>query len=207
MKYLKLLLGIFYKFLKNIINLINKPYATYRKLAIEGNIFNLILIFIFIALYFFLVSPIKTHSLHPFIITLKTYRLFTVTFFSYVMVCIFLYVLGKLMSHQVSFKSIAICWGFSLVPTLFWFFATSFFYVFLPPPRQATFLGHLFSVVFVAFSIALLFWKAILYYLTLRFALRFDLLKILGVSLIFVPALFAYSVWLYFLGIFKVPFL
>lgn len=186
--------------------MINEPYKTYRRLVNE-DVYQLILIFGFIAIYFFLVSPLKTHSLHPFLVTVKASKLFTTVFLTYLMICGLLFVLGRYLSDKIKLKSILIAWGYSLIPTLLWFLTTSFFYVFLPPPRHATIPGKIFSVVFVAFSIALLFWKALLYYLTLRFALRLDLFKIMGVSLILIPTLFAYSVWLFQIGIFKVPFI
>jgi hypothetical protein len=193
-------------FVKNFIGIINQPYATYRKI-VKSDPYQLFFIFTLIAGYFSAVSPIKTRSLHPLLLTASTSRMFTIALTSYILICLTILVLGKVFKSESNLKAVMLAWGYSLFPTLIWFLVTTFFYVVLPPPRQQTILGNLFSVVFIAFSLSLFFWKGLLYYLTLRFALRLSLQKIIAVSVMFIPLIFGYSVFLYKMGIFKVPFI
>ena len=194
-----------FRFLFNVFGSIQSPYATYRKIVSEDP-YQLIIIFALIAGYFFLVSPLKLHTLHPFLLTINASRLFTTVMCLYLGICFLLLGLGKLLGSQPALRGVLMAWGYSLIPTLIWFFTTSVMYVFLPPPRTETILGRGFSLLYLTFSLSLFFWKGILYYLTLRFALKFDLTKIILASLIFFPLLGATSYFLYTLGIFKVPF-
>lgn len=196
----------FIQLLRNIWGSIHKPYTTYRAVTSEDPI-QLVFIFIFIGMYFFFISPLKLHTLHPFFLTINTYRLFTVTLTSYLLICGLFMLLGKLFKSSVSLRGINLAWGYSLIPTLIWFFTTSLFYLLLPPPRHETLLGRSFSVFFITFSIFLLYWKGLLYYLTMRFALKFDMKKIIVASAVFFPLLGLYSWSLYRLDIFRVPFI
>jgi hypothetical protein len=65
----------------------------------------------------------------------------------------------------------------------------------------------LYSLVYLLFSAVLFFWKAELYYLTLRFGMRLALKQILYVTVVFVPILCIYSVGMYHFGIFRIPFI
>lgn len=193
-------------FIKNVWGIVQAPYATYRRL-VNGDSYELLIIFFFIGLYFFFVSPLKLHTFHPFLLTIKASRLFTSVIATFIAICLFLLILGRLIGRDVKLNAVLMTWGYSLIPTLIWFFATSVFYVILPPPRHETLLGRSFSLLFLTFSLSLLFWKGLLYYLTLRFALKLDLWRIIVVSLVFFPTLSVYSLVLYKLGIFKVPFI
>lgn len=193
-------------FFRNVWGIVQQPYSTYRKLTQESPV-QLFPVFLCIGGYFFFISPLRLHTLHPFLLTLNAGKLFSFASFSFCLICLVLYCLGKFFNREVSLKSIITCWGFSLIPTLLWFFVTSMFYVILPPPRTTAPLGTLFSLLFISFSLSLLLWKGMLYYLTLRFALKLDLSRIILVSLIFFPLLIAYSWFLYRFGVFKVPFI
>ena len=188
MFYLRKLLLLVFSFGKNVWGTFNKPYSTYRHLTHEDPL-QLLIMWGFIGAYFFLVSPLKIHTFHPFLLTINATRLFTMALTSYIGICLFLMVMSKLLTQTTNLKAILLAWGHSLTPTLMWFFTTSVFYVILPPPRHETWLGRIFSILFITFSISLLVWKGILYYLTLRFALKLDLLKIVGVSMSFLPIL------------------
>ena len=118
-----------------------------------------------------------------------------------------LFLTGRLFGGTGHVWGVFVSWGYTLIPTFFWFLMTSFFYVVLPPPRQQTPLGVLFSVVFMSLSMLLFFWKGILYYLTLRFGMRLDFPRIMGVSAILFPLGVLYALSMYKLGIFRVPFI
>lgn len=195
-------------FTKNTWGIVQQPYATYRQLVSESPL-QLFPLFVAIGAYFFFISPIKLHTLHPFLLTLNTTRLLSTAIFSFLLICLLLYGIGRSFGYLsgIGIKGIVTSWGYSLVPTLLWFFATSIFYVLLPPPRHNTFLGVSFSLLYISFSLSLLWWKGILYFLTLRFAMRLNLKKMIAVSSIFLPIIGCYSWILYRWGVFKVPFL
>jgi len=198
--------ALFIQFLKNVWGSIQSPYATYRKIVAEDP-YQLIIIFTLIAGYFFLASPLKLHTLHPFLLTVNASRLFTTVLCLYLGICFLLLGLSKLFNGVASLRSVLMAWGYSLIPTLVWFLVTLVMYVLIPPPRTETILGRGFSLLYLTFSLSLFFWKGLLYYLTLRFALKFDLTKIILASLLFFPLLGATSYFLYIFGIFKVPFI
>ncbi|MEK7119653.1 MAG: hypothetical protein AAB889_04005, partial [Patescibacteria group bacterium] len=118
-----------------------------------------------------------------------------------------IWVIGKKLGGKGTLAGVMVGWGYTLVPTLVWFFATSLLYVVLPPPRTTSAAGIVFSIVYLIFSATLFWWKLILAYLTLRFGLRLDLQRIAIVALAAVPVVAVYSVGMYWLGIFRVPFL
>ena len=152
-------------------------------------------------------SPLKTHGFHPFLLTFNFGTLLSGFLFTFFLVVCCFYIFGHIFKGKGTIEHIAVSWGFSLVPTILWFIMTSFFYVVLPPPRYLTLLGKLFSIVFVSISMLLFFWKGILYYLTLRFSLRLDFLRIMGMSLVLFPLGVAYAFFMYELGVFKIPFI
>lgn len=203
---LKFLFKLLLQTVKNVWGSIQTPYVAYRKLLSEDPL-QLAIVFSLIGLYFLLVVPIKFHTFHPFLLTINTSRLFSWALGSYLGICLFLYGVGKLFNVYPSWRAVMMCWGYSLIPTLFWFLGTSIFTLILPPPRTTSVQGTAVSLLYLAFSLSLFWWKGILYYLTLRFALKLDLQKIIIVSAFFLPLLAIYSVVLYKIGIFKIPFI
>ena len=97
-------------------------------------------------------------------------------------------------------------WGYTLVPTVVWFLTTSLLSVALPPPRTTRMEGIVFSLIYLVFSAVLFYWKLTLGYLTVRFGMRLDMLRIVRVG--FVLALFIgiYSYCMYRLSVFTIPF-
>lgn len=192
-------------FFRNTWGSVHSPYATYRALHKEDP-YQLFIVFFLTGLYFFLISPIRLHTLHPFLLTINASRLFTLSLAAYLGICGFLWGVGRVFKKSPELRAILLSWGYSLVPTLLWFFTTSLFYVVLPPPRYETWPGRMFSILYLAFSLSLFLWKGMLYYLTLRFTLKLDLQRIIVVSCVFFPLLLVYSWGMYQLGIFRVPF-
>lgn len=193
---------------RNTIGCLNRPYITYRKLSEEKTeAGQTIYIFILTVVYFAFVSLLRTGIRNPYLLTIKFNSLFWGGCFGFLASIFLLFVLGRLLGSKGSFKTLFILWAYSLLPTLVWFFLTSFAYLILPPPRTLSIWGKMYSVLFIAFSIALLSWKIILYFLTLRFGLRFDLGKIMVISTMLAPFFIAYSVLMYRLGIFRIPFI
>lgn len=193
---------------RNLVGCFNSPYLTYRKLVIQKtDLHQTIFIPLFVILYFIFVATIRTGLKNPFLLTVKFNTLLFVSVLGFLMMLALFYISGRLVGGKGTLRQIYVLWVFSLVPTLMWFFVTSILYLILPPPRTISFLGKFYSVVFITFSLAVLLWKSILYYLTLRFALKLDLLRIVGISVFIIPVIFVYSFIMYRLGIFRIPFI
>jgi len=193
---------------KNLVGCINKPYVTYRKLTDEKtDPWQILYIFILVVGYFTFASLLRTGMRNPFLLTIKFNSLFLAFIIGFLLTVLLFVLVGKIVGSQVQPKTIFVLWSYSLLPTIIWFFVTSVLYVILPPPRTLTFLGKIYSVIYVAFSMALLWWKLILYYLTLRFGLRIDLFRITLVSTLVIPCLVGYSLLMYRMGIFRIPFI
>jgi len=189
------------------VGIITKPYEAYRRILNHGSLLELIPIAFILALYFSLVTLVKIAAFRPFILTQQFIVLALAVFLTYTLTVLLLWAVSLLVHGRGTLKQLAIGWGYTLIPTVSWFFITSVLYVLFPPPRTSRPLGILFSVFYLVFSCVLFFWKITLSYLTLRFGMKLDLFKIAIVTTIVAPVLIFYSIGMYRLGIFKVPFL
>jgi hypothetical protein len=195
-----------YSFARNMVGLVTKPYETYRKIVNHGSRWELIPLAILIGSYLGIASVVKIAAFRPYILTKQFVVLGTAVMITYGLVIGLLWIFGKIVGGKGELKTIALGWAYTLVPTTIWFLATSLLYVLIPPPRTGRPLGILFSVLFLLFSSVLFFWKIILSYLTLRFGMKLDLLRIGIVFCIVIPIVAMYSIAMYQLGIFKIPF-
>src|SRR3989338_4090390 len=199
----------FILFLRNSFGTVINPYQTFRSISVENaEIRQGIFIHIIILFYFLSVSILKTGIRNPYLLTMK----FNVLYFSFlvgflIMLGLFFIFFRLLKTNIFPFITVFLLWSYSLLPTFFWFLFTSVLYLFFPPPRTLTYPGKIYSLSYLVLSLTLLFWKIILYYLTLRFALRLDLFKISLISLFIFPLIFLYSLLMFRLGIFKIPFI
>lgn len=194
-------------FVKTSIGLVTRPYETMRRTVDRGGFGELIYVGLLMAIYFAIASLVKVAAFRPFLLTREFMVLASATAVTYVLAVSLFWGAGKLVGAEGKFKGLAVSWGYSLLPTLTWFLATSLLYVILPPPRTTSVAGVLFSMLFLIFSVTLFFWKATIAYLTLRFGLRLGLWKILLVFGMTLPVLGFYSYGMYRLGIFRIPFL
>lgn len=199
---------LLFLFGRNVVGCINSPYITYRNLSkdatdIKQTLFFPVLIFV----YFSFVSLLRLGISSPFLLTLNLNTLLASGFIGFFGMVLLLFTLGRFLGGGGSLTAVYTLWSFSLIPTLIWFFFTSIMFIFLPPPRSLGFLGKFYSIFFLTLSISLFIWKTILYYLTLRFALKLDLFRIILITAIVVPAVAAYSLVMYRLGVFRIPFL
>jgi hypothetical protein len=192
---------------QHMVGIILRPYETYRRIVREGTVWELAYIAVLLGLYFATATLIKNPSFRPFLLTRQFVVLASATGCAYCTVVGLMAAIGRLLKSQGKLRGLALGWAYSLVPTLVWFWVTSFLYVLIPPPRTTSFLGIAFSVVYLLFSATVLFWKIILSYLTVRFALRFDFKKIALTGAIILPIMVIYSVGMYRLGIFRIPFI
>jgi hypothetical protein len=171
---------------RSIIGLVTRPYETMRGVVERANVWELLVIAI------------------P---ALVFYRTVWAGLLTYGIAVALFWTAGKLVGSTGKFAGLASSWGYTLIPTILWFFMTAVLYFILPPPRTTSFQGILFSILYLVVSATLFFWKVTLGYLALRFGLKLDLKRILVVVAISAPILGLWSYGLYRLGIMKVPFL
>lgn len=195
-------------FLRNTYGIVNNPYVTYRKLA-EGKQparqIGFIITISFI--YFVYASLIRSGSGNPFVLTLKLNALTLTAGIAFAGTVMLFWSYGRIFHPSLAFKPVLMLWSYTLIPTVIWFFTTSLLYLLLPPPRTFSVPGKAYSILYVSFSIALLYWKVILYYLTARFALRLDLIKIIILTIIYIPLVSLFGILSYRAGIFRIPFI
>ncbi len=193
--------------LRTMLGLVTRPYETYRRILDRGRGVELFYIAFLGALYFGVASVVKEASFRPFLLTRQFVVLSATAGASSLIVATTIFVAGSIVGGKGKFSRFLLAWGYTMVPTIVWFLATSILYVLIPPPRTTRGLGVLFSIVYLVFSATLFFWKILLGYLSLRFGLRLDLGKIVLVAVGCAPLFALYSFVMYRLGVFKVPFL
>jgi hypothetical protein len=194
-------------FMKNIVGIATRPYETYRRMSTRANVFELVFIALIVALYFAASAIVKTASFRPFLLTREFLILFGGAGIGFVLTLGVFVTVGRLLGGVGNLSTLAVLWGYTLLPTTFWFLATSFLYLILPPPRTDSAAGVAFSIVYLVFSSMLLAWKVTLGYLTLRFGMKLDLARICGVIAAAAVVWGLYSLFMYRLGIFRIPFL
>ena len=192
---------------RTLIGLVTRPYETYRRIALHGRPGELVFVALLLVLYFALASVVKVAAFRPFLLTHQFVELAVGVTSGALLSALCLYICARILSVPVNMVSLIISWGYTLIPTVVWFFSTSLLHVILPPPRTASLPGVVFSLLFIVFSITLLWWKIMLSYLTIRFCLKLNFVKSLVVALACAPVLTVWSIIMYKAGIFKVPFL
>jgi len=198
----------FFLFGRSAAGCLNNPYITYRKIALEkNNLWPTAFITLFSLAYFEFTGLIRTGFGNPIFLTVKFNSLVLTASIGFIGCVSLFYLLGKLIKKTGSFKTLTVLWSYSLLPTLVWFFVTSCLYLILPPPRTMSILGKIYSVAYIAFSISLLYWKIILYYLTMRFGLKIEIGRIILISVGFVAYLGLFAIISYRLGVFRIPFI
>lgn len=195
-------------FMKISIGCLNNPYVTYRELEKKTEANRSAVLIWFLATFYLLFASLIRNGLHnPYLLTWQFNKLITATVIGSAGIIFLIYLLGTRLGGKGNLIALYRLWSFTLLPTIIWFFLTSLFFLLLPPPRTLSLWGKLFSLVFISLSIALLYWKIILYYLTLRFGLKLDLWKISQITSVVVPVVVIYSLLTYNLGIFRIPFI
>jgi hypothetical protein len=197
----------FLKGTRSFVGLIVKPYETMRRIAKESTFWEVSPIALLLIGYFTLASLVKTASFRPYLLTKQFILLSGGALVGCGLAVVLIYVAGIILRSSGTFRSVVISWAHTLYPTVAWFFMTSLLFVILPPPRTARLEGLAFSFLYIVISTALLSWKVILGYLTLRFSLRFGIGKILLVTILVGPFIALYYYFMYKIGIFRIPFL
>lgn len=185
--------------LRRFVFLIFTPYKTMRKITFSGDYYQVAVILLITLVYFLVSQSIRGvgGGIVAFCAFLILFSL-TVSYF---------YLFAKPFRSDININSFVFAFAYTLVPTLLWFWSNMALYVLLPPPRTMSLLGKGFSVVFVAYSLSLLIWKVILVYFAIRFASRLGLYRIVYMLLIYAAIFIPVSVLLYYLHIFRVPYI
>jgi hypothetical protein len=194
-------------FFQNAIGTVTRPYETSRRIAGKSRIAELPMLAVFLIAYFAVASMVKTAAFRPYLLTRQFIVLCSGAGVLYIVSICALYKAAKIMGGIGGLRRIAVSWAYTLIPTTVWFLITSLLFVILPPPRTSSVQGIIFSILYLVFSVTLLFWKIILAYLAIRFSMKLDLLRIVATSVLASPFIVAAAVCLYKLGIFRVPFL
>jgi len=183
--------------------LIFNPYKTMRRISEEKDVYQPALIIGIIFIYFKFIYYLRD-KIYPATIV---YILFI---FNFVLTVYFFYFLSRLFNKnikEVKLSSFVYTFIYSLLPTLIWFLSTSILYIFLPPPRTFSLMGKGFSIFFIAYSLSLLIWKFILVYLALRFSSKQNFFRIIYMMIFFLVWFIPYSILLYQLRLFRIPFI
>lgn len=192
---------------RSCIGLLTRPYETYRRIVNHGSLWELVPLAVLLSLYFAVASLVKTAAFRPYLLTKEFVLLAAAGLLTYGLTVLLLWGVSKMLKGKGNLYPFALAWGYTLIPTLVWFLGTSLLYVLFPPPRTGRPLGVLFSSLFLIFSSALFFWKVMLSYLTLRFGMRLDLVRIITAFGLVGGIMVFYSVGMYRLGIFRIPFI
>lgn len=171
-----------------------------RKISLKKDYYELSIIFFMVFIYFKFIYYLRDK---PYPATL-IFLVFIINFF---LTSSFFYFLSQRTYKKVDYRSFIFTFGYSLLPTLIWFVTNSFLYIFFPPPQTSSFLGGSFSIVFFAFSLSLFAWKLILVFLALRFSAKVGFYRIIYFIILYLVWFLPYSIFLYQLKLFRVPFI
>jgi len=186
-----------------LIGLILDPYKVMRKISLEKDYWQLSIIIGIIFIYFKFIYYLR-EKIYP---ATLVYSLFI---FNFLLTVAFFYFLSKIFSKnkkEIKFANFIFTFVYSLFPTLIWFLSTSILYIFLPPPRTFSIMGKGFSIFFIAYSLSLLIWKFILVYLSVRFSSKQNFLKIILMIFLYLIWFIPYSILLYEVKLFRIPFI
>lgn len=206
---------VFGFFIANLWGVFQKPHATYLRLS-RNKGYNTQIIFIWflvLATLFFSRAVDAGIFSKPLFFVISLGKLYFFAIITFLLSVYLIYLLGVLFGLPGNIKTIIILWGFTYIPTIVWFSGMAIIFYLFSQFGQGVWphinlqYKNILSILLAAFSIALFYWKLILYYLTLRVGFRTGWRKIIAISLIFFPSAAGYSYLMYRLGIFKVPFL
>lgn len=192
----------FIVFLNRSLRLVISPYKTMRVISHDKDILQLLFIFGGVGGYFLYANTLRQYAVSPLILFFLTVLHFALT------VCFFVFLrmwFGQ--KENMSIRSILLLFGYALIPTLCWFLTNSLLYRMLPPPRTVSVLGLGFSITYISYSLAILFWKIVLLYLAVRHTLRLPFFRVIYGIVLYLMFVIPYSLVLYSLQLFRIPFL
>ena len=180
--------------------LIRSPYKTIRVISQDTNSSQLYVIFVLIYFYFVFADFVKPFNYTPALV----YAVFLLNF---LLSSVFFYFINVAQENRKDIRPFIMTFTYSLMPSLIWFTINTSLFLIFPPPRTTSPLGTLFSIIFIIFSLGMLFWKVQLVYLSLRFASKTSFVNIVYAVILYLCVFAPYSVLLYYAGIFRIPFI
>lgn len=186
--------------LRRSIELIVTPYKTMRKISLETDFTQVYIILTILFIYFQIAYRLKEYNYQPL-------RAFLFLLVNGAATILFFYIFARIFKKAVTITPFIFTFIYSLIPTFIWFVTNSAFYYLLPPPRTVSILGKAFSLFFLSFSISLLLWKLILFYLFARFSTKLPFFTLVFLICLYIAVIIPYSLMLYRLSIFRIPFL
>jgi hypothetical protein len=194
-------------FLKDAWGVFNNPYQTIRGISLKKQIFPILFFgfLVWISLGFIVGVRYGIHT-GPLFLTFSLGKLFYAAGATFFVISLTMYLIGRMMGGRGDVLSVLSAWSYSYLPTIIWFFLTSILYLVFPPPRTDSVLGQMLSILYLVVSLGLLSWKGLVYFLTLRFALKLNLWQTIRTTVVLWPFWFLYFLLLNRMGIFKIPF-
>lgn len=197
--FFELIASLFIVF-KRIFLLLFYPYKTMRSIAKETDYTQIVIISTTVVIYYVAVEKVKDLRFDPILQMVMVLFNFAVT--------VAVPILFNYIHHRkIEWRSSLFLFTYALIPTIIWFYLNTLLFVTLPPPRQLTILGKIFSIVFITLSVSLLAWKVILWYLAARFSTKLQFYDILYILIVYLAIILPYSILLYRFGFFRIPFL
>lgn len=171
-----------------------------RKISQEKDYWQIGIIFFIVFVYFKFAYFLRTD---PYPATF----IFLVFLFNFCLTIFFFYAINRFLDKNIQLSSFVFTFSYSLFPTLIWFISNSILYKLVPPPRTFSILGKAFSTFFIAYSVSLLLWKIILFYLSIRFSAKLNFYRTVYLIILYLSIFLPYSILLYHFKIFRVPFI
>lgn len=188
------------------IGLITYPYKTIRSvLNLSCN--NQIIILFLISYIYFILSSITRNNNKLYEVLFIANRSWIVFIFNYCITIIFFYTISILLHSKTKLIYLIKSFALSMIPTLIWFYSTLFLYILYHPGIIGGNILYGLSVLYIIFSLVLLFWRFQLLYISVRLSTGLSFFKLIYAILLFIIWYIPYSILLYYLGIFRVPFL
>ncbi len=171
-----------------------------RKISEENDFLQIVIILTSVSLYFQFARRVRgiitTDLIAPFFF-----------FLGFSGMILFFFSVSHIWDRRLKLKPFLFTFTYTLLPTLLWFVTNSALYRLIPPPRTMSILGKTFSILFISYSVSLLLWKLILFYLAVRFATKFNFPRIIFLIMLYTTLFIPYTLAMYFLKIFRVPFI
>lgn len=171
-----------------------------RKISLEKDFSQILIIFSLSFLYFKFIYFLRDK---PYPATF----IFSVFLLNFFLTIFFFHFISSSTTKNRSLVSLFFTFSYSLLPSFIWFSSTSLLYIVVPPPRTFSLMGRAFSIFFITFSLALLAWKIILMYLALRFSVKQSFYRIIFMLVLYLIWFIPYSLFLYYLKLFRIPFI
>ncbi len=193
-------LAAIFLLLHHMVFLVIYPYKTMRKIAAKPDTYPIFLLHLAIFGYFCWADQLRNYQFAPLTVFILFEMIFSLS-------TAFFIVMGRIFKIKTAFSTVFVTLSYTLLPTLLWFIVTSILYSILPPPRTLSTLGIVFSLVYITFSLCLLFWKLLLWFLAIRYATQLSFYRVMYAILLHITLSIPFFMLLNSFRLFRVPFI